>query len=107
MFFKKDPRDAYLIRKLAMKNHMSSEKMLTIANKYALAEETTLNNKVIKKDKKPSHSNQLDTSKVNDKKRKPDRSVANVEQPRCNRTEYRPRPGEFKIFLDEICIFHP
>jgi hypothetical protein len=36
MFFKKGLRDSSLIRKLAMKNPMTSEEMLAIANKYAL-----------------------------------------------------------------------
>jgi hypothetical protein len=42
MFFKKGLRDSSLICKLAMKNHKTSEVMFTIANKYALAEEATL-----------------------------------------------------------------
>jgi hypothetical protein len=106
MFFKKDLKDSALICKLAMKNPRTSEEMLAIANKYALAEEETLDNKEAKKDKKPSHSDRPGTS-INNKKKKADHSMANVEQPRCNRTEYRLRPGEFEIFLDRICIFHP
>jgi hypothetical protein len=42
MFFKKGLRDSSLIRKLAMKSPRMSEEMLAIANKYALAEEVTL-----------------------------------------------------------------
>jgi hypothetical protein len=42
MFFKKGLRDPSLIRKLIMKNPRTSEAMFTIANKYALAEEATL-----------------------------------------------------------------
>jgi hypothetical protein len=42
MFSKKGLRDPSLICKLSMKNHRMSEAMLTIANKYALAEEATL-----------------------------------------------------------------
>jgi hypothetical protein len=42
MFFKKGPRDSSVICKLAMKNPRTSEEMLAIANKYALAEEVTL-----------------------------------------------------------------
>jgi hypothetical protein len=57
------------------------------------------------KDKELSHSDQPNTSKSNDKKRKSDTSVANIECPRRNK-EYWPRPREFEGFLDEICIFH-
>jgi hypothetical protein len=42
MFFKKGLRDSSLIRILAMKNPRTSEEMLAIANKYALAEEAAL-----------------------------------------------------------------
>jgi hypothetical protein len=45
MFFKKGLKDSVLIRKLIMKNPRSSEEMLTITNKYALAKEATLDNK--------------------------------------------------------------
>jgi hypothetical protein len=43
MFFKKGLRDLALIRKLAMKNPRTSEAMVTITNRYALAEEASLN----------------------------------------------------------------
>jgi hypothetical protein len=56
MFFKKGLRDSSLIRKLSMKNPRTSEEMLAIANKYALAEEATLDNRDTKKDKEPSQS---------------------------------------------------
>jgi hypothetical protein len=42
MFFKKRLRDSSLICKLAMKNPRMSEAIFTIANKFALAEEATL-----------------------------------------------------------------
>jgi hypothetical protein len=42
MFFKKGLKDSSLIRKLAMKNPRMSEQMFSIANRYALAEEATL-----------------------------------------------------------------
>jgi hypothetical protein len=45
MFFKKGLKDSVLIRKLIMKNPRSSEEMLAITNKYALAKEATLDNK--------------------------------------------------------------
>jgi hypothetical protein len=41
-FFKKVLRDSTLIRKLALNNPRTLEEILEIANKYALAEETTL-----------------------------------------------------------------
>jgi hypothetical protein len=56
-----------------------SEEMLAIANKYALAEEATLDTRDQKKDKELGHSDQPNTTKNNDKKRKSDRSVAEVE----------------------------
>jgi hypothetical protein len=105
MFFKKGLRDSSLIRKLTMKNPNTSEEMLVIPNKYAMAEEATLDTKEQKKDKELGPSNQPSSSKSHDKKRKADHSMANVEQPQCNK-EYRPRPSEFKGFLDQICIFH-
>jgi hypothetical protein len=107
MFFKKGLKDLPLIRKLAMKNPRTSEEMLAFANKYTLAEEATLDNREAKKDKKQSHHDRTGTSKTNDKKRKHDCFVTNVEWPRCNRIEYLPQPGEYESFLDEICIFHP
>jgi hypothetical protein len=42
MFFKKGLRGPALIRKLTMKNPRTSEEMFAIANRYALAEEATL-----------------------------------------------------------------
>jgi hypothetical protein len=59
--------------------------MLTIANKYALAEEVTLDIREQKKDKESAQSDQPSSSKGHDKKRKVDRSVNNVDQPRCNK----------------------
>jgi hypothetical protein len=56
MFFKKGLRDSSLIHKLAMKIPRTSEEMLVIANKYALVEEATLDNRDDKKDKEPSQS---------------------------------------------------
>jgi hypothetical protein len=94
-----------LIHKLGMKNTRTSEEMLAIANKYTLAEEVSLDNRYPKKDKKSSQSDRPDTSTNNDKKRKHELSVANVEQPHHNRTKYQPQPSEFEGFLDRICIF--
>jgi hypothetical protein len=56
MFFKKGLRDSSLIRKLTMRNPRMSEEMLVIANKYALAEEATLDTREQKKDKEMGHS---------------------------------------------------
>jgi hypothetical protein len=42
MFFKKRLMDLSLIHKLVVKNPRTPEEMLAIANKYALAEEVTL-----------------------------------------------------------------
>jgi hypothetical protein len=89
MFFKKGRRDSSLIHKLSMKNPRTSEEMLAIANKYTLTEEATINNRDAKKAKELSQSDRPGTFKSNDNKRKSDRSMANVGQPRCNRTEYQ------------------
>jgi hypothetical protein len=106
MFFKKGLRGSSFINKLAMKNPRMSKEMLAIANKSALAEEAILDMRDQKKDKELGHSNQPSTSRSHNKKRKADRSVANVERLRRNK-DYQPRPGEFEGFLDQICIFHP
>jgi hypothetical protein len=58
MFFKKGLRGSSLIHKLTMKNPGTSEEMLTNANKYALAEKTTLHTRDSKKDMEPGHSDQ-------------------------------------------------
>jgi hypothetical protein len=50
MFFKKGLRYSSLIRKLAMKNLRMPEEMLAIANKYTMAEETTLETREQKKE---------------------------------------------------------
>jgi hypothetical protein len=106
MFFKKGLRDSSLIQNLTMKNPRTSEEMLAIANKYAMTEETTLDTRDLKKDKELGHSDQPSYSKSNDKKRKLDHSISNTERQHNNK-EFWPRPGEFKGFLDRICIFHP
>jgi hypothetical protein len=106
MFFKKGLKDLALICKLARKNPRTSEEMLAITNKYALAEEATLDNREAKKDKKPNHMDRPGTSKPNDKKTKHDHSVTNMERPHHNRIEYRPWSGEYEGFLDGIYIFH-
>jgi hypothetical protein len=69
--------------------------------------EATLDTRESRKDKKLSHSDRQGTSKSNDKKRKHDHYVINLERPHHNWTEYWPPPGEYKGFLDAICIFHP
>jgi hypothetical protein len=104
MFFKKGLRDSALICKLTKKNPRTSEQMLTIANKYALAEDATLDTRVQKKEL--GQTDQPSSSKGHDKKRKADHSVNAMERPRCNK-EYMPKPGEFEGFVDRICIFHP
>jgi hypothetical protein len=81
MFFKKGLRDPYLIRKLTMKTPRTSEAMFTIANKYALAKEATLDTREQKKEKESSHTDQSSLSKGHDKKRKADHSIKTVEQP--------------------------
>jgi hypothetical protein len=106
IFFKKGLRDSSLIRKLTMKNPRTSEEMLAITKKYALAKEVTQDNKYSKKHKELGHSDQASTSKSNDKKRKSDRSMANVECSRHNK-EYQPQLGEFEGLLNIICIYHP
>jgi hypothetical protein len=77
--------------------------MFSIANRYTLAKEATLNTREQKESGLPDHPS---SSKCHDKKRKPYLSVNAVEQPHHHK-EYHPRPGEFEGFLDPICIFHP
>jgi hypothetical protein len=106
MLFNKGLRDSSLIRKLTMKNPRTPEEILAIANMYALVEEATIDTKQQNKDKELGHSDQADTSKSQDKKRKVDCSAANVERPR-RIMEYQPMLGELEGFLDRTCIFHP
>jgi hypothetical protein len=65
MFFKKGLKDSSLIRKLAMKNPKTSEEILAIAKKYALAEEATLDNR---EQKESGHMDQPSSCKGHDKK---------------------------------------
>jgi hypothetical protein len=78
MFFKKGLWDTSLIRELTMKNPMTSEQMLAIANKYALAKEVTLDTREQKKES--GYTNQPSSSKGHDKKRKEDHSAYAVER---------------------------
>jgi hypothetical protein len=55
MFFKKGLRNLSLIHKHAMKNCKTSEAMFTITNKYALAEEVTIDTREKKKEKESVH----------------------------------------------------
>jgi hypothetical protein len=55
--------------------------MLAIANRYALAEEVTLNTREQKKEKYSGHVNQPSSSKGHNRKEKPDRSINTVEWP--------------------------
>jgi hypothetical protein len=77
--------------------------MFSVTNRYVLAEKAIHDTR---KQKESSHLDQPSSSKGHDKKRKPDRSVNAIEQPRCHK-EHQPRSGEFEGFLDRICIFHP
>jgi hypothetical protein len=77
MFFKKGLRDSSLIRKLTMKNPRTSEQMLAIANKYALAEEVTLDTREQKKES--GYTDQPSSSKGHDKNKKADHSINAVE----------------------------
>jgi hypothetical protein len=77
--------------------------MFTIANKYALAEEVTLDTREQKKEL--GHMDQASSSKGHDKKKKADRSINAVEW-LWRHKEYRSRTCEFNGFLYHICIFH-
>jgi hypothetical protein len=80
MFFKKGLKDSSLIHKLTMKNPRTSEEMFTIANRYALTEEATLDTKEKKKEKESGHTDQPSSSKGHDKKRKADHFINTMEQ---------------------------
>jgi hypothetical protein len=56
MFFKKGLTDSSLVCKISMKNPKTSEEMLAITNKYALAEEATLDTREQKKKKESGHT---------------------------------------------------
>jgi hypothetical protein len=79
MFFKKGLRDSSLTRKLTMKIPRTLEQMFSITNKYAMAEEVTLDTR---EQKESGHLDQPSSSKGHDKKRKLDRSVDVVERHR-------------------------
>jgi hypothetical protein len=81
MFYKKGLRDLSLIYKLAIKNPRTSEEMFTITNKYALAEEVTLDRREQKKEKELGHMDQPSLSKGHNKKRKANHFINVVEQP--------------------------
>jgi hypothetical protein len=59
--------------------------MLAIANKYAQAEEATLDTREQKKEKESGHMDQPNSSKGHNKKRKVNHSINVVEWPRHNR----------------------
>jgi hypothetical protein len=63
-----------------MKNPRILEAMFAIANRYALAEEVTLDTREQKKEKDSGHADQPIKSKGQDKKRKMNRSINAVEQ---------------------------
>jgi hypothetical protein len=77
MLFKKGLWDTSLIHELTMKNPMTSEQMLAIANKYALAKEVTLDTR---EQKESGYTNQPSSSKGHNKKRKEDHSAYAVER---------------------------
>jgi hypothetical protein len=81
MFFKKGLRDPALNQKLTMKNPRTSEAMFAITNRYALAEEVTLDTRKQKKEKDSGHADQPSSSKGHDRKRKADHSINVVEWP--------------------------
>jgi hypothetical protein len=56
-----------------------SEAMFTITNKYALAEEATLDTR--EKKEESGHTDKSSSSKGHDKKRKADHSINAVERP--------------------------
>jgi hypothetical protein len=66
MFFKKGLKNPALICKLTLKNPRTSEAILAIANKYALAEEATLDTTEQKKEKDSGHADQPSSSKCHD-----------------------------------------
>jgi hypothetical protein len=88
MFFMKGLRYSSLIQKLTMKNPGMSEQMFSITNRYALAEEATLNTREQKKES--GHPDQPSSSKGHDKKRKLDRSVNVVERSRHHKDQPKP-----------------
>jgi hypothetical protein len=64
-----------------MKNPRMSKAMFTIMNKYALAEEVTLDSREQKKENDLGHAYQPSSSKGHNKKRKVDHFINAVEWP--------------------------
>jgi hypothetical protein len=85
LFVKEGLRDPSLIRKLTMKNPRTSKAMFAITNKYALAEEVTLDTREHRKEKESGHTDQPSLSNGHEKKRKADHSVNAVEWLWCNK----------------------
>jgi hypothetical protein len=70
-----------IIRKLAMKNPWRLEALFTIANRYALFEEVTLDTREQKKEKDSGHADHPSLSRGHDKNGKAYHSVNAVERP--------------------------
>jgi hypothetical protein len=79
MFFKNGLEDPSLICKLAMKTPRTTKALFAIVNKYALAEEATLDTREQKEDS--GHADQPSSSKGHNKKRKAGHSINMVERP--------------------------
>jgi hypothetical protein len=80
MFFKNGLEDPSLICKLAMKTPRMSKALFAIVNKYALAEEATLDTREQKKEDS-GHADQPSSSKGHNKKREAGHSINMVERP--------------------------
>jgi hypothetical protein len=78
MFLKKGLKDLSLILKLTMKKPRMSEAMFTIASKYTLAEEVTLDTREQKKEES-GHTDHPSSSQGHDMNWKEDHSINAVE----------------------------
>ena len=67
--------------KLIRKDIRTCEQLFEIANQFAKAEEAISETREKKRGRKPSHHDRTESSKSQDKKKKSDREVANVERP--------------------------
>ena len=107
MYFKKGLRDTGLFHKLARKDVRTCEELFDIENQYATAEEVVSETQESKRDKKTSHHDRSESSRSQEKKKKADREVANIERPRSPKPTHRVKPNKCAEFLECKCVIHP
>jgi len=107
MYFKKRLKDPEFFRKLARKDVRTCEELFFIANQYALAEEAVLKTRKNRRDRKTSHHEKHESSRTQDKKKKSDCEVMNIERPRSPKPVHGINPTECADFLERKSVIHP